>query len=84
MKDNTKRVERRMNDLRKEIELQSSLEGVLVRSPVRWVGHVETMSEEKWTKTTETQNSKDREGEGGLQLWCRTAQGERQIDQWRT
>ena len=40
----TQRVDkRRMNDLKKEVEMQCSLTGRLVRSRMRWAGHLVRM-----------------------------------------
>ena len=57
----TKRVDRRrMNDLRKEVGMQCSLTGRLVRSRMRWAGHLVRMdasklAESRGGKTSRTQ-----------------------------
>ena len=51
----TKMVERRrMNDLRSEIGIQTNLTVILLRSRMRWGGHVETLPARKLATTGET------------------------------
>ena len=52
----TKRVDRRrMNDLRKEVGMQCSLTGRLVRSRMRWAGHLVRMDASKLAKRAEVE-----------------------------
>ena len=62
----TKRVDkRRMNDLRKEVGMQCSLTGRLVRSRMRWAGHLIRMDASKLAKRAEGKHIKDAgKGEG--------------------
>ena len=52
----TKRVDRRrMNDLRKEVRMQCSLTGRLVRSRMRWAGYLVRMDASKLAKRAEVE-----------------------------
>ena len=52
----TKRVDRRrMNDLKKEVGMQCSLTGTLVRSRMRWAGHLVRMDASKLAKRAEVE-----------------------------
>ena len=54
----TKRVDRRrMNDLRKEVGMQCSLTGRLVRSRMRWAGHLVRMDASKLEKRAEVEKA---------------------------
>ena len=54
-----------MNDLRKEVGMQCSLTGRLVRSSMRWAGHLVRMDTSKLAKRAEVENIKDAgKGEG--------------------
>ena len=57
----TKRVDRRrMNDLRKEVGMQCSLTGRLVRSRMRWAGHLVRMDASKLAKRAEVEKHQGR------------------------
>ena len=57
----TKRVDRRrMNDLRKEVGMQCSLTGRLVRSRMRWAGHLVRMDAGKLAKRADVEKHKGR------------------------
>ena len=57
----TKRVDRRrMNDLRKEVGMQCSLTGRLVRSRMRWAGHLVRMDASKLAKRAEVEKQQGR------------------------
>ena len=65
----TKRVDRRrMNDLRKEVGMQCSLTGRLVRSRMRWAGHVVRMDVSKLAKRAEVEKHQGRRKRGRPQL----------------
>ena len=46
-----------MNDLRKEVGMQCSLTGRLVRSRMRWAGHLVRMDAGKLTKSAEVEKT---------------------------
>ena len=52
---------RRMNDLRKEVGMQCSLTGRLVRSRMRWAGHLIRMVASSLAKRAEVDTSKTQE-----------------------
>ena len=57
----TKRSDRRrMDDLRKEVEMQCNLTGRLVRSRMRWAGHLVRMDAIKLAKRAEVEKHKGR------------------------
>ena len=65
----TKRVDRRrMNDLRKEVGMQCSLTGRLVRSRMRWAGHLVRMDASKLAKRAEVEKHQGRRKRGRPQL----------------
>ena len=65
----TKRVDRRrMNDLRKEVGIQCSLTGRLVRSRMRWAGHLLRMDASKLAKRAEMEKHQGRRRRGRPQL----------------
>ena len=54
----TKRVDiKRMNDLRKDVGKQCSLTGRLMRSRMRWAGHLVRMDASKLAKRTEVEKT---------------------------
>ena len=57
-----------MNDLRKEDGMQYSLTGRLVRSKVRWAGHLVRMDASKLAKRAEVEKHKGRRKRGSQQL----------------
>ena len=59
---------RRMNDLRKEVEMQCSLTGRLVRSRMRWAGHLVRMDAGKLAKRAEVEKHRGRRKRGRPQL----------------
>ena len=64
-----KRVDRtRMNDLRKEVGMQCSLTGRLVRSWMRWAGHLVRIDAGKLTKRAEVEKHKGHRKRGRPQL----------------
>ena len=65
----TKRVDRRrMSDLRKEVGMQCSLTGRLVRSRMRWAGHLVRMDASKLAKRAEVEKHQGRRKRGRPQL----------------
>ena len=65
----TKSVDRRrMNDLRKEVGMQCSLTGRLVRSRMRWAGHLVRMDASKLAKRAEVEKHQGRRKMGRPQL----------------
>ena len=65
----TKSVDRRrMNDLRKEVGIQCSLTGRLVRSRMRWAGHLVRMDTSKLAKRAEVEKHQRRRKRGRPQL----------------
>ena len=57
----TKKVDRRrMNDLRREVGMQCSLTGRLVRSRMRWAGHLVRMDASKLAKRAEVEKHQGR------------------------
>ena len=65
----TKRVDRRrMNDLRKEVGMQCSLTGRLVRSRMRWADHLVRTDASKLAKRTEVKKHQGRRKSGRPQL----------------
>ena len=65
----TKRVDRRrMNDLTKEVGMQCSLTGRLVRSRMRWAGHLVRMDASKLAKRAEVEKHQGRRKSGRPQL----------------
>ena len=65
----TKRVDRkRMNDLRKEVGMQCSLTGRLVRNRMRWAGHLVRMDASKLAKRAEVEKHQGRRKRGRPQL----------------
>ena len=65
----TKRVDRRrMNDLRKEVGMQCSLTGRLVRSRMRWADHLVRMDASKLAKRAEVEKHQGRRKRGRPQL----------------
>ena len=65
----TKRVDRRrINDLRKEVGMKCSLTGRLVRSRVRWAGHLVRMDAGKLAKRAEVDKYQGRRKRGRPQL----------------
>ena len=65
----TKRVDRRrMNDLRKEVGMQCSLTGRLVRSRMRWADHLVRMDASKLAKRAEVEKHQECRKRGRPQL----------------
>ena len=65
----TKMVDRRrMNDPRKEVGMQCSLTGRLVRSRMRWAGHLVRMDAGKLAKRAEVENDQGHRKRGRPQL----------------
>ena len=57
-----------MNDLRKEVEMQCSLTGRLVRSRMSWAGHLGRMDASKLAKRAEVEKHQGRRKKGRPQL----------------
>ena len=57
-----------MNDLRKEVGIQCSLTGILVRSRMRCAGHLVKMDASKLTKRAEVEKHEGRRKRGRPQL----------------
>ena len=57
-----------MNDLRKEVGMQCNLTGRLVRSRMRWAGHLVRMDASKLAKRAEVEKNQGRKKRGRPQL----------------